>query len=347
MRSEDFLKLLAWIGMLEPPQLSVIADAVHLRMMSAAPVASPTEPVSTPPVASSDKPPSPPVPATDAASITLAAIDARFAADAQCPHCQSRKLGRWGFANGLRRYKCRGRCKVTFNALTGTPLAQLHKRELWEAHTQALVEGGSLRSVAIRLEVDLTTSFRWRHRFMAAPKLLKAEQLQGIVEADETYFLESFKGRRKLSRPSRSRGGKAAKSGLSAEQIPVLIARDRNDATFDEILPNRSAAEIKLALDAIVARDAVLVSDGAKSYAAFAEEAKLAHVELVASQGERVRGVYHIQNVNSYCSRLKAWMARFKGVATAYLDTYLGWFRLADAGGDTFTAHGMLAAAQG
>ena len=35
-------------------------------------------------------------------------------------------------ANRLQRYRCKG-CRVTFNALTGTPLARLHKRELWGA----------------------------------------------------------------------------------------------------------------------------------------------------------------------------------------------------------------------
>lgn len=33
-------------------------------------------------------------------------------------------------------------------------------------------------------------------------------------------------------RESRERGGKAAKLGLSDEQIPILIARDRNGETF-------------------------------------------------------------------------------------------------------------------
>ena len=41
MRSEDFQKLLAWIGVLEPPQLALVADAVHLRMMTASTVAPP------------------------------------------------------------------------------------------------------------------------------------------------------------------------------------------------------------------------------------------------------------------------------------------------------------------
>lgn len=40
--------------------------------------------------------------------------------------------------------------------------------------------------------------------------------------------------------------------------------------------------------------------------------------------------VFHIQNVNAYHSRLKAWIGRFHGVATKYLDHYLGWFRYMD-----------------
>ncbi len=40
--------------------------------------------------------------------------------------------------------------------------------------------------------------------------------------------------------------------------------------------------------------------------------------------------VFHIQNVNAYHSRLKGWMTRFHGVATKYLDHYLGWHRYMD-----------------
>jgi hypothetical protein len=45
---------------------------------------------------------------------------------------------------------------------------------------------------------------------------------------------------------------------------------------------------------------------------------------------ERVKGIYHIQNVISYHSSLKSWMERFKGVATKYLDHYLRWFQFLD-----------------
>jgi hypothetical protein len=36
---------------------------------------------------------------------------------------------------------------------------------------------------------------------------------------------------------------------------------------------------------------------------------------------------FHTQNVNAYHGRRKGWMARFHGVATKYLPSYLGWRR--------------------
>ena len=80
-------------------------------------------------------------------------------------------------------------------------------------------------------------------------------------------------------------------------------------------------------LEPRLALDAALVTDGALAFHFFARERKQHHVRLVTREGERTRGLFHIQNVNAYASRLKAWMARFKGVATAYLDNYLGWRR--------------------
>jgi hypothetical protein len=40
--------------------------------------------------------------------------------------------------------------------------------------------------------------------------------------------------------------------------------------------------------------------------------------------GIRVDGVWDVQNVKSFCSRLRDWMRRFKGVSSRYLANYLG-----------------------
>ena len=104
-------------------------------------------------------------------------------------------FGTWGTASGMRRYKCKSAaCKRTFNALTGTPLAQLHRRDAWMDYARALVDGVSLRKAAKRTKISLDTSFRWRHRFLKAAKEVQPAKVEGIVEADETFFLTSAKG---------------------------------------------------------------------------------------------------------------------------------------------------------
>jgi len=41
--------------------------------------------------------------------------------------------------------------------------------------------------------------------------------------------------------------------------------------------------------------------------------------------GERRRGALHIQNVNAYHSRMRAWLVPFRGIASRYLGHYFGW----------------------
>ena len=138
----------------------------------------------------------------------IALLEAEFAKAPACGHCGSERFNKWGVATGMKRYMCKG-CDRTFNALTGTPLAHLHKRELWLDYARALADGVSLRKAAARVGIHLETSFRWRHRFLATSKAVKAQHLSGIVEADETFILKSAKGsRRRAGRAPRKRGGK-------------------------------------------------------------------------------------------------------------------------------------------
>lgn len=59
--------------------------------------------------------------------------------------------------------------------------------------------------------------------------------------------------------------------------------------------------------------DATLCSDGANVYKTVAREAGITHRPINLQQGLRVLdGVFHIQNVKVYDSRLKTWMRRFK-----------------------------------
>ena len=203
--ADDFQTLLGRVRALSRVELLTLDAAVRGLLSMPAP-RSPAEPPS-------DMPGSGPTPSTEVPPEGIAAIESAFAIAPECPHCQSKNIGKWGSANRLRRYRCRD-CNISFNCLTGTPLAQLHKRELWAGHAQVIVDGISLRKGAERLDVHASTTFRWRHRFLAAPKALKALKIQGTVEADATFFRRSFKGCRKLFRKPHKRGGHDAKPGL-------------------------------------------------------------------------------------------------------------------------------------
>jgi transposase-like protein len=268
--------------------------------------------------------------ALDVQPASTAIIEGRFAIAPMCPHCKAERVVRHGNVRGLQRYRCRECCK-TFSALTGTPLSGLHMRGKWLDQAAALQEGLTLHQVADGLHIHVSTAHRWRHRFLALPKTVQAQTLTGIAEADETFFLCSNKGQRSgLGRKARKRGGKAQKRGISEEQVPVLVARDRAGDTVDFILKAVNTENVTAALKHLLAKDAVLCTDGSTTLAAAARDLGVEHHALNLSAGIRIDGPWHIQNVNAYHSRLKTWIRRFRGVATHYLDSYLGWFRAID-----------------
>lgn len=251
----------------------------------------------------------------------------------RCPRCQAQALRPWGFSHGLPRYRCKG-CRRTCNALTGTPLARLRRRECWARYAEALLESQTVRDAAAFCKVHKNTAFRWRHRFLSLIAEHRAQHESGIVEADETFFLESFKGQRRLPRPARQRGGRAQRKGYTAEQIPVLVVRDRSGQHADFQLERLNTAQVGAALTPLLDSDAVLCTDSAAVYHCVARAAGITHRRLNLRQKRRTDGAFHIQNVNAYDSRLKRWISRFYGVATKYLANYLGWRRLLERYGN-------------
>ncbi|WP_020656334.1 IS1595 family transposase [Massilia niastensis] len=250
-----------------------------------------------------------------------------------CPHCGCPRSHRYGQANGLRRFRCT-RCRRSYNALTGTPLARLRQRGKWLPYLECLLESTSVRKAARKVSVHPSTSFRWRHRFLSGIRRDRAEQLTGIVEADETYLLESQKGSRHLTRPARRRGGRARRRGISRDLDCLLVAHDRTRQTLDFVTGRGTPgkAELDACLRPVLAPDVLLISDGAKAYVAFARDARIAHASIDVRAGIRARGTIHLQNVNGWHGRFKNWLVRFRGVASRYLIHYSGWQRVLDAG---------------
>ena len=205
-------------------------------------------------------------------------VEGRMHQHPGCPKCQAQRVVRNGQADGLQRYKCRS-CGVTFNALTGTPLARLRHRGKWVEQAKAMDEGLSVRKAAARMEVHRTTAFRWRHRFLAVAREAKAHDLSGVAEADETYVLRSYKGQRRK---------------LQAEQVPILVLRNRAGETADHVLECANKRCVIEALRPSLASDAVLCTDGCGMLAKVASELGIEHHAVNTLKGEHARaGLAH------------------------------------------------------
>lgn len=275
--------------------------------------------------------------------------DRRAAVNRQCPHCGNHDVVKHGRdpGTGRQRFRCRktasSGCGRTFNSLTGTLLARLRHPECWPALAQAMTRHMSVRKTAQAVSVAPSTVHRWRHRVLRVQAAQDAGQVTGVIEADETYFRDSFKGSRgwKLGkppapRPPRYRGGAALRAGLSSEQVPVLTAVDRVGGVIERVLQNRS--EIAPALSDRIEPGSVLCSDGEPSYVAVARASRSEHRRiyppgrgwLKKAMGGKPRkpGRMGLGRINAHHERLKTFINReARGVSTALLPDWLGWHR--------------------
>ena len=254
-----------------------------------------------------------------------------------CIHCTSKQVvrfGRYMVKIGLKeverqRYRCKD-CRKTSTDVTSTPLYRTHKPDKWLDFIKCMLEGYSVRKSADLLgDVHFVTLFYWRHKVLSALKQMDFETFSGIVEMDETYFLYSQKGKRNIEgRNPRKRGGSSKFRGISHEQVCVLIARDRQKATYSGVLGRGRIvkAQLDMAIGSKLSSDNTLCTDAWRAFSTYAMSKGLKHYRFKSDGKERVKGIYHIQNANNYQSRLKGWIQRLNGVATKYLDHYLIWF---------------------
>ncbi len=273
-----------------------------------------------------------------------------------CPHCGSDDVVKDGKdKRGHQRFWCRKRnghgCGKTFNVLTNTPLARMRKADLWYRFLMMQRGGLSLLRTSEFLKISSRTAWRWRHCFLSLPASLQSEKLDGIVEVDETFLLDSFKGSRgwkrgnpPANRPPRYRGRDASHAVTFSEQVPILMAVDRAGGRYHAVLEARSTKAIEKALGKRIAMGAIVCTDGLKSYSSIVRKAGAEHVVIPppnrswlrkAIGGKpRVPGRFTLGRVNAEHESLKTFLnGRFKGVSTAYLPSYMGWLRQAREGG--------------
>lgn len=113
-----------------------------------------------------------------------------------CKKCNSIHIVKFGKdKNNKQRYRCKS-CGCTFTATSYSTISKTHgSLQQWEKYIELLINGKSLRYSAQACKISLPTAFLWRHKILSS---LQHDQdnrvLDGVIEIDDTFFKESYKG---------------------------------------------------------------------------------------------------------------------------------------------------------
>ncbi|QSY57585.1 IS1595 family transposase [Bifidobacterium imperatoris] len=186
-----------------------------------------------------------------------------------CPHCGSISIKRNGkTVKGNQRWYCKD-CKRTFTANVGRVLGMSKLPvETWMTYVEAFIDQLSLRNCTDKCGVGLRAAWFMRRRIIECIQRYNPSfnAVAGDrVEIDETYFRDSYKGYRKgtMPRPARKSGKKAAKRGLSKQQVCVVTGIDDTGASFLVVsgrgMPGKERAY--KALNGRIGKGALVVTD--------------------------------------------------------------------------------------
>ena len=189
--------------------------------------------------------------------------------ESACPVCGSSHVVRNGWKCKVQQYLCRF-CGKSFGDTENTILKSTKKDlDVWRLYIKCMVEKMSLRKCAKVCDINLKTAFLWRHKILdALQNMMNDVQLNGVVEADETFTSISYKGQKMLPRNPHKRGEKAVKRGLSKEKVCIPCGINMNGLSVAKIsnLGKPSWKDIQSVLGGKVEKQSILVTDSFRGY---------------------------------------------------------------------------------
>ena len=243
--------------------------------------------------------------------------DEREPGEQNCPQCKSANIVRNGKNRGKQMYLCCD-CRKSFSETTTAAISHSHSSTtVWKQVISDTVEGIPIDQTADSLDLHHETVFNMRHKILyCVEQSLIAEPtaLIGVCETDETYVLESEKGRKfpkNHHRKPRKHGAKASKPGISNEYVCVCTSVTGEDDKV-AVAINRASPDSQEILDVFgdrVNENTVILCDGKQSYNILDDKCTVA----VAKR---------INKVNGFHSFIKEKLEGMRGVATIYLNRY-------------------------
>ena len=245
----------------------------------------------------------------------------------ECPHCGAPNtlVVKYGSNGSRQRYRC-NKCRKHFSGATKSALESSRYGEaVWKQAIRDTIGGVSLDKTAASLEMTHATAFNMRHKILSALETaegLEPTVLNGACEIDDTYVLESVKGKKIPEgywRGPRKHGAKASKPGISNEQVSIMAGVSREGKIYTKTL-NRATPSKEVVFQIFegrIGRSALILCDGAKSIKALGSVAEVG--EAKGGKG----GFYHMNHANGYHSYIKRRQNNVShGVATKYQNRY-------------------------
>lgn len=123
----------------------------------------------------------------------MTSLATQLPASSCCPHCQAGPLNPLGLEPRTASLPLQIMFAHQF-CPHQRPLGQIAQGRVQRRLCPGTHRWAHRPSGAIRCGVCKNTAFLWRHRFLKTMATHQATREKGIVEVDETFFLESFKG---------------------------------------------------------------------------------------------------------------------------------------------------------
>lgn len=182
-----------------------------------------------------------------------------------------------------------------------------------------------IKVTAARLNRSINCVFENRHKFLCLlEEILEQANItvDGTVEIDETYVLESCKGTKPVHRKARHRGGHSSFRGISHEQICIVTTTDRNEHEIFKAVGSAKPTTniITKEFGSHIGKNSVIYTDGIQMYNEIAamNDCGIKYLEGAHSYNK----VEHLNTVNSIHSMIQDKIKSYRGVATKYINRY-------------------------
>lgn len=262
-----------------------------------------------------------------------------YAEVVSCSNCKSHNISKNGKdRNGIQRYKCK-ECGHTFSATSNTLSSHTSQSVgQWMSFIIGLFNCEKCETLSKKCGINMPTAHEWRLKVFAALEHLEKDvKLTKVIMADDTRLPYSFKGNHRedfdAPRKRHKRGKQNTRKNSNDNTVCVLCAVDSEGYSFSRFIGfgNPSGKRIfegfKDKLD--VTKDTILVTDGATCFSKAIKDYAIPSwnrnttMKYGSKKYPNIIGELHIQGVNSYHSRLKHFVSRFRGVASRYLPGYI------------------------